>query len=137
MQSAVDAPCLLIPPAWSPPLLRSWTFWSAWILAFAMIIAISCVPQVRRHYPTNVIVLCVFTCVEAWLIGTITARYVHACIPARLDLRAVGSLSHRTQMHAAICCLHRPLLHCRTLSNNPPPPVHKRVCAGTRLRRCC
>lgn len=37
---------------------------------------LACVPSVRRSYPTNVIMLALFTVVESWLVGTITARRV-------------------------------------------------------------
>lgn len=55
--------------------VNQWVFWTAWALAIAMILVLSCVEKARRVFPTNMILLGAFTCVQAFLVGTLTAFY--------------------------------------------------------------
>jgi FtsH-binding integral membrane protein len=55
--------------------VNQWVFWTAWALAIAMILVLSCVEKARRSFPTNMILLGAFTCVQAFLVGTLTAFY--------------------------------------------------------------
>lgn len=55
--------------------VNQWVFWTAWGLAIAMILVLSCVEKARRSFPTNMILLAAFTCVQAFLVGTLTAFY--------------------------------------------------------------
>jgi len=54
---------------------NNWVFWTAWGLAIAMLLVISCVEKARRSFPTNMILLAAFTAVQAFLVGTLTAFY--------------------------------------------------------------
>jgi len=50
-------------------------FWAAFGVTFALIIAMSCCPSVRRKTPHNFICLFVFTVAEGWLVGCAAATY--------------------------------------------------------------
>ncbi|CAL4184957.1 unnamed protein product, partial [Meganyctiphanes norvegica] len=50
-------------------------FWAAFGVSFALIIAMSCCPSVRRKTPHNYICLFLFTLAEGWLIGCAAATY--------------------------------------------------------------
>lgn len=47
----------------------------AWVLGLATLIALYCCESVRRSYPTNLIVLCVFTLVESYMLGALASRF--------------------------------------------------------------
>lgn len=50
-----------------------WTLYLAIILSFGLLIALFCIPNATRSYPTNYILLFSFTVVEGYLVGAITA----------------------------------------------------------------
>lgn len=50
-------------------------FYVALAVQFGIIIALSCCGNVRRKYPTNLILLAAFTAAEAYLMGAISATY--------------------------------------------------------------
>jgi len=54
---------------------NNWVFWTAWGLAIAMLLVISCVEKARRSFPTNMILLAAFTAVQGFLVGVLTAFY--------------------------------------------------------------
>lgn len=49
--------------------------WSAYAITLATIIALACCGNLRREYPTNYILLTVFTLAESYLVGCISATY--------------------------------------------------------------
>lgn len=67
--------CIYVPEIRLYVTRNSWPFWTAWGLALALIIVISCVEKARRTFPLNMILLATFTVVEAFLVGMISARY--------------------------------------------------------------
>jgi FtsH-binding integral membrane protein len=54
---------------------NQWVFWTAWALAIGLLLVISCVEKARRSFPTNMLLLGVFTAVQAFLVGTLSAYY--------------------------------------------------------------
>eukprot|EP00887_Chlorella_sp_A99_P004615 scaffold4.g4615.t1 len=52
-----------------------WVFWTAWALAFATLIALTCSTTLRRRHPWNLFTLAWFTVVESVLVGVICAYW--------------------------------------------------------------
>eukprot|EP00386_Alphamonas_edax_P004359 GDKI01013802.1.p1 GENE.GDKI01013802.1~~GDKI01013802.1.p1 ORF type:complete len:281 (-),score=55.57 GDKI01013802.1:29-871(-) len=52
-----------------------WLFILALVFNFGTLIALTCFPSVARNYPTNYILLTIFTCAEGLLVGVATAYY--------------------------------------------------------------
>lgn len=90
-------------------------FWGAFGVSFAMIIALSCCPDVRRKTPHNFICLFIFTLAEGWLVGCAAATYeadevaiaVAATIAVTLGLTlfAFQTKIDFTVMSGALFCL--------------------------------
>lgn len=54
---------------------NSWVLWTALGLSLVMMIALVCVPSIRRKSPHNLIFLGLFTVCEGWLVGAICSTY--------------------------------------------------------------
>lgn len=54
---------------------HSWLIYTALGISLVTVIAISCCSNLARNYPTNVVLLGIFTLAEAFLIGVICSRY--------------------------------------------------------------
>lgn len=52
-----------------------WVFWTAFGVTFVMIIAMGCVPDLRRKSPINIICLLLFTAAEGVLLGITCSTY--------------------------------------------------------------
>jgi len=52
-----------------------WTWIVALIATFVLLIALACCPDVRRTWPTNIILLGLFTLFEGYLLGAISSAY--------------------------------------------------------------
>jgi len=50
-------------------------FWFAWVGALVLMIVIACCENVRRSFPTNFILLGLFTLFESFLLGVVSAHY--------------------------------------------------------------
>ena len=50
-------------------------FYAAWVVTIIVMIAIACCEKVRRSFPTNFIMLSIFTLAEGYLLGVISAHY--------------------------------------------------------------
>ena len=53
----------------------SWLFWVTFIIAFAILIVISCNPTLARAHPTNLVALFAFTIFESIFLGVVCAFY--------------------------------------------------------------
>lgn len=56
-------------------LQNTWVFWLCFAITFAMIIALACVPDLRRRSPINIICLMIFTVAEGVLLGITCSTY--------------------------------------------------------------
>lgn len=70
-----------------------WTLFLAIILSFGLLIALSCIPNATRSYPTNYILLFSFTVVEGYLVGAITATYQVEAVLTAFFLTAAVALA--------------------------------------------
>jgi protein lifeguard len=52
-----------------------WLFWVTFIISFAILIAISCSPNLARNHPTNLVALSAFTLFEGLFLGVVCAFY--------------------------------------------------------------
>lgn len=52
-----------------------WTLWLSIIMSFGLLIGLICFPSVQQTYPTNYILLGLFTLAEGFLIGAVVATY--------------------------------------------------------------
>lgn len=70
---AVAATCMYVPEVKLFVTRNRGMYYAAWGIAFAIVLVISCFEKARRSFPTNAILLTVFTLAEAYLVGMITA----------------------------------------------------------------
>lgn len=52
-----------------------WLMIVAMVLTFVLLIALACCPNVRRSFPTNFILLGLFTVLEAFMLGVVSSHY--------------------------------------------------------------
>ncbi|KAK7092971.1 protein lifeguard 1-like [Littorina saxatilis] len=52
-----------------------WLYIVAMVATFAILLVLACCPNVRRNYPSNLILLGLFTVFEGFLLGTVSSHY--------------------------------------------------------------
>lgn len=52
-----------------------WIFWTSFTVSFVTMLAMGLSEKLRRQWPTNIVLLGVFTLCESVLVGTIAAMY--------------------------------------------------------------
>lgn len=71
---------------------NSWLMIVAMVLTFVLLIVLACCPNVRRSYPTNFILLGLFTLLEAFMLGVISSHYETDAVLMAAGITAVVSL---------------------------------------------
>lgn len=71
---------------------NAWLMIVAMVLTFVLLIALACCPNVRRSYPTNMILLGLFTLLEAFMLGVISSHYDTDAVLMAAGITAVVSL---------------------------------------------
>lgn len=71
---------------------HSWLMIVAMVLTFVLLIVLACCPNVRRNYPTNMILLGLFTLLEAFMLGVISSHYDTDAVLMAAGITAVVSL---------------------------------------------
>lgn len=66
-----------------------WLFWFAMGLNFILLIALACVPNLRRKPPGNYICLAIFTLSEGFLLGCVVATYTAEEVLMALGICAI------------------------------------------------
>ncbi|KAF4688345.1 Transmembrane BAX inhibitor motif-containing protein 4 [Perkinsus olseni] len=72
--AAIAVPFALYPEKFVGPKTVALVYLSVF-LTLGIMIAIMCAPSIMRKYPTNYIVLTIFTAAEGFMVGIITSRY--------------------------------------------------------------
>jgi FtsH-binding integral membrane protein len=72
---------------------NSWTFWTAWIFALALMLVLACVEKARRVFPMNMILLGAFTVAQAWLVGILSAHYNESAVLLAFAVTAAAVLA--------------------------------------------
>lgn len=70
-----------------------WLFIVAMVATFVILIVLACCPNVRRNYPSNLILLMVFTIFEGFLLGTVSSHYEKDEVLMAVGITAVVSLA--------------------------------------------
>lgn len=70
-----------------------WLWGVAFALTFVCLIVLSCCPDVRRNYPTNMIFLGLFTLCESFLLGSVASCYNSQEVLIAVGITAVVALS--------------------------------------------
>ncbi|XP_029637302.1 protein lifeguard 1 [Octopus sinensis] len=68
-----------------------WMWYLALVLTFVTLIMLACCPDIRRQFPTNFIVLCVFTVCEGFLLGAISSHYDQDAVLIAVGITALVS----------------------------------------------
>ncbi|KAF4663715.1 Transmembrane BAX inhibitor motif-containing protein 4 [Perkinsus chesapeaki] len=74
LTAAIATPFALYPEHFMGPKTVALVYLSVFI-TIGIMIAIMCAPSIMRNYPTNYIVLTIFTLAEGFMVGIITSRY--------------------------------------------------------------
>lgn len=69
-----------------------WLMILAMVLTFVLLIALACCPDVRRSFPTNFILLGLFTVLEAFMLGVTSSHYDTEAVLIAVGITAVVSL---------------------------------------------
>lgn len=72
---------------------NAWLMIVAMVLTFVLLIVLACCPNVRRSYPTNMILLGLFTLLEAFMLGVVSSHYDTDAVLMAAGITAVVSLS--------------------------------------------
>lgn len=71
---------------------HSWLMIVAMVMTFVLLIVLACCPNVRRSYPTNFILLGLFTLLEAFMLGVVSSHYDTDAVLMAAGITAVVSL---------------------------------------------
>ncbi|GAB6032083.1 hypothetical protein CHUAL_010447 [Chamberlinius hualienensis] len=67
-------------------------WWIAFAMTFILLIVLACCPNVRRNYPTNIILLGIFTLCEAVLLGAVSSVYDNTSVIIAVGVTALVAL---------------------------------------------
>ncbi|KAL5009899.1 hypothetical protein ScPMuIL_012204 [Solemya velum] len=70
-----------------------WMWYVCLVLTIIILIVLSCCPNVRRQFPTNMIFLSIFTLCEAFLLGTVASHYDQDAVLIAVGITAVVAFS--------------------------------------------
>ncbi|XP_076453208.1 protein lifeguard 1-like [Babylonia areolata] len=70
-----------------------WLFIVGMVVTFVILIILACCPNVRRSYPSNLILLAVFTIFEGFLLGAVSSHYEKDEVLMAVGITAVVSLA--------------------------------------------
>lgn len=69
-----------------------WLMIVAMVLTFVVLIVLACCPDVRRTFPTNLILLAIFTVLEAFMLGVVSSHYETDAVLIAAGITAVVAL---------------------------------------------
>ncbi|XP_067687208.1 protein lifeguard 1-like [Haliotis asinina] len=72
---------------------HAWMWYLALALTIVALIALACCENVRRQFPTNIILLGVFTICEGFLLGTVASHYDKDAVLIAVGVTAVVTVS--------------------------------------------
>ncbi|XP_052253427.1 protein lifeguard 1-like [Dreissena polymorpha] len=70
-----------------------WLMIVVMVATFVVLIALACCPNVRRSFPTNMILLTVFTVLEGFMLGVVSGKYKTEYVLMAVGITAVVTLS--------------------------------------------
>ncbi|KAL4229473.1 hypothetical protein ACF0H5_012511 [Mactra antiquata] len=89
---AIMAIFIYVPAAKEYSIANPWLMILAMVLTFVLLIALACCPNVRRSFPTNFILLGLFTILEAFMLGVVSSHYETDAVLMAAGITAVVSL---------------------------------------------
>ncbi|XP_045209479.2 protein lifeguard 1-like isoform X1 [Mercenaria mercenaria] len=84
---------MYVPAAKEYSYANPWLMIVAMVLTFVLLIALACCPNVRRSFPTNFILLGLFTGLEAFMLGVVSSHYDTEAVLIAVGITAVVSLA--------------------------------------------